>query len=248
MSTFTQQISDQQNIGDSLPTITNNFTSLNDGLCNILNFLDRVKGAFDTRTIGLTSLVSSVKYSARFAETHEYNSSDSAISFNSKYGVGTNPIYRALNTTHYNVDINGTPKTTDVNNGYYTLNPTTGIVHIPQGIYTVDAECSAYYCLTHITNIIDADTGAILVNGTCEYCWNEGGPYSTTYSKMHGRITVSNPLGINIRLKQYLLARNTASLGWTYAHYGTMGAPGPATTPLLYWAFINIQKIQDYSS
>jgi hypothetical protein len=255
MSTFTQTISSNQYIGDSLDTLNTNFNNINSELCNISNFLKNLDNAFGTRVVGLTSLDHSTYFSARFTETHSYTAPDhgaNSIDFINVYGR-TNPIYRKLTTVDYNVDSNGNLITQNANNGYYTLN-SDGSVHVPQGVYTIDSECSAYYCNTHITNIINRDTEDILIEGTCEFAYNQGGPYATTYSKMHGRIKVPSVNGINIRLKQYLLSPysgnpyGTAGLGYTYGHYGTMGYPGPQTTPNLYWAFINIQKIQDYTS
>jgi hypothetical protein len=249
MNTFTQTISSNQYIGDSLQTINSNYTNLNNALCNVQTFLDNINNAFSTRTVGITSLDHSVYYSARFTESYSSVASDSYIQFNNLY-PGTaagGSILRKLNNVEYNCDSNGSYTTSA--NAFYTLN-TDGTVTIPAGIYRIDSECSAFWVDSHVTNLINADTREVLIYGSAEYSHLEGRPTTTTYSKMHGRLIFSQPT--RIQLKQYIqsFSRGTG-LGWTFGHWGGWPTTGKdvadPTTPKLYWSFINIQKTQDYT-
>lgn len=243
---FTTPILETQYVGDSLSTITSNYNNLNAALCNVNDFLKKVDSAFSTRTVGITSLDNSVKFSARFVEAYSSNASDASIRFSNLYSISnaSQPILRKLNTAEYNCDNNGNFTTSS--NGFYKLN-TDGTVTVPAGVYFVDSECSAFWTNSHVTNLINADTGAVLLYGSAEFSALEGRPTTTTYSKMHGRLIFS--ASTKIRLKQYIQSYDTGTgLGWTFAHWGGWpDASGFATTPDLYWAFINIQKIQDYT-
>jgi hypothetical protein len=247
MSTITQTISGNQYIGDSLVTINNNYANINTTLCNLRSFLDGINDAFGTRAVGITSLDHSVYFSARFTESYSSVASDATIQFNNLY-PGTQagvPILRKMNNVEYNCDINGSYNTTA--NGFYTLN-SDGTVTIPAGVYRIDSECSAFWVNAHVTNLVNADTDEVLIYGSAEYSQLESRPTTTTYSKMHGRLIFSQPT--RIRLKQYIQSFSGGTgLGWTFGHWGGWpDANGPATTPNLYWAFINIQKIQDYTN
>jgi hypothetical protein len=258
--TTIQTISATEYIGDSYSKIFNNFGNISGELCNILTFLDTLSSAFGSRAIGITSLDHSVYFSARFVENRSALASDYGISFANIYPpTGSNPlrpttnlIYRQLNAADYNCKADGT--LTTGNNGFYTLDPSTGIVTVPAGIYRVDSEVSAYYTDTHISNLVNAVTDDVLLYGTAEYSDTAYYPTTTTYSKMHGRLVF--PTETKIRIKQYIKtvvnnkdASLYTGLGYTFSHASANGMSSvlTKTTPNLYFAFINIQKIQDYT-
>jgi hypothetical protein len=240
-------------ISTSVPTINNNFNSLQTGVNEAADLLNQLNSQFGTFSPGLTSLDQSILYFARITEAYNPLTTTTL----------TIPSYvfdRILNTIDYNCDNNGNRiQGPGANNGFYKIDTNTGIVTVPPGVYDIDAEASLMGCEAHVANLVyvDSNTGTpadVLFHGSAEYTEQAWVLWAPTWSKMRGRAIFTQTTRIKIRHYSANGAGSDPGLDEAGVRRGRTFADDGVTTdtsnffgtpPLSYYAFLNIQKIKN---
>jgi hypothetical protein len=222
-------------IGDSLVSINSNFASLNSQLQNLLTLSQGLSSAFSTRIVGITSIDNCGLYSGFFTESYASDTPFTNLALTNLY-PNQNPFIRKINTTNYNTTVDGI--NTYSNNGYYVLNPGTGEITIPRGIYDINAGSSAALCNSHTANILTYTTDnpsnkSVLLYGSSEYSPSNVNDTSTNV-KMRGRVVFPNDNNV-IFIKHLVVSYNTGYIGYSL---------GNAQPFKQYWSYINVQKIK----